>query len=421
MSGASAACVSRERLADGFDHLSAFTATPGAGITRLAFSSEDVRARAFVSDAMAKAGLTVRVDGVGNIIGRRDGTDASLPVVMTGSHLDSVRHGGNYDGPVGVLGAIEALRAMKLGGVTTRAAVEVVAFAAEESARFDQQGHRLGSRAMAGLIDPLIVNRLRDATGVTLAEALKNAGLDPEMVATAKRSSAEISSYVELHIEQGEQLVREAIPVGIVTAITGTTRLNVTVDGRADHSGGAPMKGRKDALAAAAEITLAVEAIARAADTSLVATVGTMEVAPGSISVVPGRVRLGIDIRDIVQRQQDAAVAAVVRFIYSICSQRGLKVSIDVSRNDPPISMSNRIQRLTERAAELAGVPAVRMPSHSGHDATSMWHITETGMIFTRNTSGRSHSELESVSIDDVKAGVCVLAETLVLLANRDV
>jgi hydantoinase/carbamoylase family amidase len=409
--------VDEGRLAAQFARLATVTATPGCGITRLAFSPEDAQARALVTEWMHDAGLEVRVDAAANIIGRLPG-ETDQPVVMTGSHLDSVPQGGNFDGVVGVLGAIEAVRALRAAGTRTTAPIEVVCFASEEAPRFSQAGHRFGSRVMAGVFDTSLVSRLQDDDGVTLAEALSGFGCDPERLGEASRSAGEIAAMVEMHIEQGDGLVGRDASVGVVSCITGTTRFRVFVDGEAAHSGGMPMRGRRDALAAASEMVLAVEGVATSQGGTVVATVGTMSAEPGSISVVPGRAVFGVDVRDIDSEAKNVAVRAIRGEIASIASARGVTVTLDEIRDDPPVECATRLREVIRAAADTAGIEYADVASHTGHDAASLSDLTDVGMIFVRNRSGKSHSVDEDVAISDIAQGTRVLAETLARLAG---
>lgn len=410
--------ISRERIASDLEELAAITATPGEGVTRLAFTAEDIRARDLAGRWLEGAGLRVRVDGAGNLIGRRAGADDQAPVVLCGSHLDSVLHGGRFDGTVGVLGALEVMRALAATGIRTKVSLEVVAFAAEESARFGQTAHRFGSRAMAALVAPDTAEQARDAAGMTLADAMRSCGLDPHHVAAARRTPEEIGAYVELHIEQGDILARAGRPVGAVTCITGTTRLRAELEGSADHSGTTPMPARRDALAGAAEIILGVERIAAIPGGSLVATVGTINAEPNSISVVPGRVAIGVDVRDMLGPPREQAVAEIRALILEVAERRRLHAVMRTSRDDSPTPLSAHIQELTVEACAACGIGCMRVPSHSGHDATSISAIAETGMIFLRNVSGRSHSPAEQVELADIVLGVRALAGTLLRLAG---
>jgi hydantoinase/carbamoylase family amidase len=409
--------ISESRIADNLRRLEVITATPGDGITRLAFSDADATARALVVKWMRDAELEVRVDAAGNIIGRRNGS-ASDPAVLTGSHLDSVPNGGNYDGVVGVIAAIECARVLAERRAQTRRPIEFVCFASEEAPRFAQSSNRFGSRAMAGLIDPELPQRLHDSDGTSLAEAMRRVGLDPSQLASAKRDPSELFAIVELHIEQGTLLAEAKTPVGIVTRITGTTRFKVDVIGASDHSGGTPMTRRRDALAGAAEMILAIEAAARDLGGDLVATVGVIEVRPGAISVVPGLVTFGVDVRDVLEAPRRGAVRQIMEAIETIASRRALGTSVSLIRDDDPVVLSASIQDVAKSVAARLRIPSMSIPSHTGHDAASLSAITEAAMLMVRNRSGKSHAPDEHVDVEDIVAGTRVLCGVVEYLAG---
>jgi hydantoinase/carbamoylase family amidase len=410
--------IDTDKLADNLRILAGIGRTPTGGTSRLAFTPEDMAAREFATAEMVAVGLEVHQDEAGNIIGRLAGSDGERPVVMTGSHLDSVPEGGNFDGTIGVFGAIEAVRAIKARGLTPAAPIEVVVFSSEEAPRFGQGGHHFGSRVMAGLMDLDLLDHLIDENNISLAGALRDVGIDPDQVSKAQRAPGEVAAFIELHMEQGRILRDREVPVGVVTTITGATRYWLTLHGSADHSGATPMKGRRDALTAAAEVVLAVERIGVEMNDSLVSTVGVIRAMPGSISVVPGTVELGIDIRDINGLHLTRAARALRNQIGAIADRRSIVPDLRVLWDDQPISMTPSIRATIAEASEANDLPAADVASHSGHDTASISMLAPSGMIFVRNESGRSHSAAEYVRIEDIAAGSRVLATALLSLAN---
>lgn len=410
--------VDPNRVARDLAVLETITSTPGRGITRLAFSDEDQQARDHVMNEMAAAGLSVRIDPAGNIFGRREGRRPDAPCVMTGSHLDSVPNGGNFDGPVGVVAALEIARVLHSTQVFTARPIEFVVFASEESPRFTA-ANRFGSRVMAGTFDLGLIPRLVDAEGITLAAALERRGLDPERVGDARRRPGDIAALIELHIEQGTHLAEHGAAVGVVTTITGATRYWVEFHGDAGHSGGLPMGARRDAGVAAAEACLAVETVARERGGTLVATTGVVELRPGSITVVPGWARIGIDIRDIDGAAKSVATADVLARIADICARRGIDHVVTTIRDDDPVPMDEHVSAASERASAALGIPTIRVASHTGHDAASLAGETRVGMLFTRNHSGRSHCPEEHATIEDIVVGTRALLGAVVTLADE--
>lgn len=416
--GAPAINIDTDKLAVNLRTMAGIGRTAAGATSRLAFTPEDVAAREFATAEMVAVGLDVHQDAAGNIIGRLAGADDSLPAVVTGSHLDSVPEGGNFDGTIGVFGAIEAIRAIKAAQIVPEALLEVIVFSSEEAPRFGQGGHHFGSRVMAGLMDLGLLNQLADENRVTLADALREVGLDPDRVGRAQRNAAEIRGFIELHMEQGRLLRDREVPIGVVTSITGATRYWLTLHGAQDHSGATPMKGRRDALAAAAEVILAVERVGLERNDTLVSTVGVIHAMPGSISVVPGAVELGIDIRDINGLHLTRAAHAIRNQIGAIADRRSIVPDLRTLWDDQPINMTPSIRATIAQACKVNGLPAVDVASHSGHDTASMSMLAPCGMIFVRNESGKSHSAAEYVRIEDIAAGSRVLATALVMLAS---
>lgn len=411
-----------ELLRDIVDEVSAIGRAPSGATTRLAYSAEERAAHDAVSRRFAghpSGRFEVETDPAGNRWITLVGARPDLPPVLTGSHLDSVPEGGMWDGALGVYAGATALLELVERPPLLRS-VSLIAFASEESPRFAQSAYRFGSRAIAGRVDPVDLVRLADAEGVTLAAAFSALGLDPDRVTEAHVPSERIHALLELHIDQGLLLAEAGLPVAAVSAITGSCRLRVTVAGRADHSGAARMSVRRDALAAASELVLAAERIARAdPDENLVVTVGVLRVEPGSISVVPGLTEFTVDIRSVDAATQDGAQAALRTELDRVAAERGVEIAVQVIRDVAPIVMSEHVTAATLAALADHGLPAQTMPSHAGHDTGSFAGHPRLGMIFVRNVSGRSHSRDEHIEFDDAVAGAALLRDALALLAEE--
>lgn len=407
----------KNRLQHDFDQMSGFGALPGGGVTRIAFTQADFQARNWLKRQMEKAGLTVSIDAVGNMRGRRAGR-CDLPPVMTGSHLDTVPRGGNYDGVVGVLAALEVIRRLNDRQLVTKRPVEIINFSAEESSRFG--AGTLGSKVMTGNIDMETAKTLVDKEGVSFYQALKNSSFPADKMDSARVLPGQIHGFVEMHIEQGPVLESRKCAVGIVTAIAAPTRFKVVINGRSDHSGSTPMGMRKDALAGSSELILGVERIAgKEAGNSTVGTVGYCHVTPGSMNVVPGLVELGIDIRDTDPRDKEKAVSAVKILIAQIAEKRGLTIASHQLCNDTPVTLSEKMILTLEAAAHTTHQPCIRLPSGAGHDAMNMARITTVGMIFIPSLGGISHNTAEFSHMRDIEAGTRVLEETIIQLAQE--
>jgi allantoate deiminase len=354
-------------------------------------------ARDLVAGWMLEAGLEPQVDAVGNLLGRRDG-EPGAPALLLGSHLDSVRDAGRYDGPLGVLAGIAV--AARLRGRRLPFALEVAAFADEEGLRFGTA--YLGSAVLAGRFDPAWLDR-EDADGVTVAEAIRAAGGDPEAIAGGRRD--DLLAYVELHIEQGPVLDDARLPVGVVEAIAGQTRARVTFTGRAAHAGTTPMDTRRDALAAAATWMVAVEAAGHAAP-GLVATVGQLDVDPGAPNVVPGRVVASLDVRHAQDAVRESASAVLRDQAEAAGAARGVEVGWEVVQDTGAVACD---PGLTARLARAAGGDVPRLVSGAGHDGVMLSAVAPVGMLFVRCERGISHHPAEAVREADVAAALDVL------------
>lgn len=386
------------------------------GFSRLVFGEAESAACEYMAELMRQAGLAIRSDAFGNVIGRLEGREPDAPAVATGSHVDSVPEGGNFDGVVGVIGGLAALRRLA-SRTLLRHPLELIVFRGEESSRFSI--HTMGSKAMAGLANLEAWRNLRDFGGITLAQALASLGLDLERIPEAARRPEEFKAFVELHIEQGPVLEEAGVRIGVVEAIAAPIRLKLDIEGVASHSGTTPMGKRRDALVSAAQVVLAVEAEAtrRAAD-RIVGTVGVVRVHPGAMNVVPGRVEMWVDIRGIDEGSIAATVQAVREASARIASREGTAVQAKTLSRDTPVPLAPAIVGSIEETCGRLGVTCRRMPSGAGHDAMNMARLTPTGMIFIPCRQGISHNPDEYASPEDIAAGVDILTETLYELAK---
>ena len=402
--------IQRERLVKDFEVMAQLTA-PGEGINRLAFTDADWAGRQYIIDRMTDAGLSVEMDDFGNVIGYKIGKKPDLPVVMVGSHTDSVPNGGNYDGVVGVLSAIEVIRSMTDDGYEHDHTIAVVSFMCEESGRFGNA--TLGSKAMRGELTLQDLHRLVDKQGVSLYEALKGRNLNPDGIEEMEYIRP-VKSFTEIHIEQGKVLEHEQKTIGIVTGIAAPERFYVTIRGNADHSGATPMNLRHDALCGASKIILGIEEIASMQEVPpVVGTVGVVEVMPGAMNVIPGAVKLGVDIRSISKAARNSVVTLVKEFIDITAEKRGLSYTIETIAQDHPVEMHPAMIREIEGAVKSVGVEYMTMPSGAGHDAMHWAEAVPTGMIFIPCRDGISHNPAEFAEMDDIVTGAEVLDKVL--------
>lgn len=377
------------------------------GLTRVFLSREARAATEQVLGWMREAGMEAKLDAIGNAAARYEGERPGLPCLMLGSHLDTVRDAGKYDGMLGVVTAIECVGFLNSKKKKLPFAIEVIGFGDEEGVRFGTT--LLGSRAVAGIFDRKALHAA-DATGKSMSVALEEFGLPPQRIPEVARSKGEVLAYAELHIEQGPVLEAEGLPVGVVTAINGFSRLRVTLRGAAGHAGTVPMKLRRDALAGAAQCVLAVENTAKG-HAELVGTVGRIEAKPGAINVIPGEVAFSVDVRAPEDGLRNRAVAAVRSEIERVSRERNLDCHIETLQEFGVTACAPRLMQQMDRAVERQGLRVRRLPSGAGHDGMALAAITDICMLFVRCKGGISHSPLESISEDDAAAGAQVLCD----------
>jgi N-carbamoyl-L-amino-acid hydrolase len=397
------------RLERRIQELGRFGANPGGGVSRVAFGPADIAGRTYVHGLMEAAGLDVRTDTAGNLIGRRPGTDPDLPVLMTGSHIDSVPQGGNYDGDVGVLGAVEVAELLEAHGIETRHPLEFVVFT-------DEEGGTVGSQAMAGRLGHEALE-VMSHSGLTIRDGIRAVGGDPDRLAEARRAPGSVAAFVELHIEQGAVLDEAGIDIGVVEGIVGIRWWDVTVEGVANHAGTTPMARRKDALVAAAELALAVNRVASTTPGTQVATVGRIRAEPGAPNVIPGRVVMSLEIRDLDAAKMESVFRSVEQEARRIVSARGVSIRFEeVDLALDPAPTDERLRRVIEEAAASLGLSHRRMPSGAGHDAQDMAHVAPMAMIFVPSVGGISHAPAEYTAPADLANGVNVLLRTLLAI-----
>jgi N-carbamoyl-L-amino-acid hydrolase len=400
--------VNGPRISRHLAELAEFGKNPQGGVSRLAYSEADLQGREYVMGLMRAAQLEPTIDIAGNIIGRRPGADAGLPPLMFGSHIDSVPEGGNYDGPVGSIGAIEVAQTLAENNIVTRHPLEVAVFQNEE-------GGKTGSRVLDGEFAERELD-IVTASGRTIGEGIRLLGGDPTRLAEARRQPGDVAAFLELHVEQGAILDREQISIGVVEGIVGIKRWNVTVEGFANHAGTTPMDNRQDALLAAARFILAVNEVVTDMPGAQVGTVGRIQAEPGAPNVVPGRVVVSLEVRDLDMAKIDRIFQAVRAAGLGIGQDSGTTFAFDefyVSRSAPT---HERIRQLVQDAAAELGLDSRRMPSGAGHDAQSIARFAPIGMIFVPSVAGISHSPREFSRPEDIAAGVNVLLRTLLEL-----
>lgn len=409
--------VSGARIAERVARLAAIGGLPNGGMNRLPYTPEDRAARDLFARWLSDLGLRVHEDGAGNVIGRRDGSDPQAPAVMAGSHLDTQPSGGRFDGIAGVLAALEAAEAIVAAGLVHRHPIEIVDFAAEESVcRFDLS--MPGSRAIIGALRPEDLELRCRLTGVTLREAMTSIGIDPSKLPASERPPGSIKAVVELHIEQGPYLEEAGKQIGVVTHVAGSVRYHCVLEGQQAHSGALPMAYRRDALCGAAEVLLAVERAAKArANPPVVATVGYLDYEPRSPVIIPGRVRMIIDVRSIDAAARDAVAAEIEAAARRIAAERRLRLDWQLTSGFPPTPLAREVVDTITRACQDLGVSYMPITSGAGHDAMTLSRRFPAGMLFVPSVGGISHAPQELTRTEDLEAGAKVLCRTLCLLA----
>lgn len=411
---AAQARVNSARLQQSLETLSTFGRPAGGtfadGVSRVAYSDADVAGRAYVMGLMRDAGLDPYIDAAGNLIGKRAGTDPSQKPIVLGSHIDSVRGGGNFDGDVGSLSAIEVIRTLNEQKIQTRHPLEVAIWSNEE-------GGTHGSGALVETPTPDTLNR--DFYGITMRDGLRKIGGDPDKLAAVRRPPGSMACYLELHIEQGGNLEKAGIQIGVVDGIVGIDDYAVEVKGFANHAGTTPMAGRRDALYAASYIVQAVRDVATATEGRQVGTVGRFEVTPDAPNVIPGKVSLSIQFRDLSKDKLDQMGAEITLRIQQIAKQTDTEISLTRVQRTLPALANKTIQQDIEASIAALGFTSMHLPSGAGHDAQEIARLTPMGMIFVPSIGGISHSPKELSHWPDIANGANVLTQTLLRIDNN--
>lgn len=405
-----------DRLSRELETLASFTDSPPPSVTRVLYTPTDLAAREYLKGLCREAGLEVREDPLGNTFARWVGEDPQAGAVGTGSHVDAIPHAGRYDGTVGVLGGLEAIRALKSAGFRPKCSLELLIFTSEEPTRFGIGC--LGSRVLSGAMSPEAARALRDSEGVGLEEARRQAGFGGEL-GRVPLPQGYYSAFVELHIEQGPLLEREGLPLGLVTAIAAPAAGWFELEGQGGHAGAVLMPDRKDAFTAAAELALAVEQAARESGSpDTVATTGICEVFPGAVNSIPSRVRLSLDLRDTRLETRDRAFAQIQQHAERIRRERGVEVRYTPTNADPPARCGPQVLEALRHAAQACGLPYLEMVSRAYHDSLFMARVAPTAMLFIPCKNGWSHRPDEYASPEHIEQGVRVLAHALAELAG---
>ncbi|MCP8617884.1 M20 family metallo-hydrolase [Salirhabdus salicampi] len=399
--------VSGNRVASRLNELSLIGKTEYGGSYRVGFSAKEAEAKNKVIDWMKEAGLAVTTDGAGNVFGRLEGKNQSLPLLMSGSHVDSVPNGGHFDGPLGVLAALEVVEAWKETGYTPERTVEVVIFTDEEGARFN--GGLLGSQAFTGQNDKETITKLTDTEGKSFSEVLDEIGLTEEEFFQSERDLTKIEAFIEVHIEQGKRLEKEQLPVGIVTGIAGPCWLSMNFKGQAGHAGNTPMDERCDALVAAGKFVSEIHNLPPRVSSTAVATVGKLNVKPNGVNVIPGEVDLTVDIRDIHENTRDQLVGLITDAAQSVAKKYGINVAWNETVRVDPLLIRKDLQQKLDASIVANGIEPFYLPSGAGHDAMVVGRKIPSAMLFVQSKDGISHNPAEWSSLNDCVQTIHVL------------
>lgn len=432
--------IDEKRILQDIETLAGFNSTPGEGITRFSYSREDRQARDYLISRMEEAGLTVRTDPIGTIFGRLEGSHgrvepedlkdadpSTLPPILTGSHIDTVVHGGKYDGVVGTVCALEALRSIREdsaesgkvagGNAPTLRPLEMIVFPEEEGANFGSP--LAGSKALTGIYTAKDLKKLINDQGVGMYDAARDFGLDPDAMPSHILRPGDVHAMIEVHVEQSIVLDREALPVGVVTGIAGMRWIKVTIDGEPNHAGATPMAYRHDPMPGAAELALAVEQAAREAGPTTVGTSAKINCIPNVPNVIPRRVELYLDIRDVRREGMKHVITRVREKLDELETNRGLRCSMEITGSVEPTACAPGIINALKKSAGRSGIPYMEMTSGALHDTAIMAQVADIGMLFVPSIDGRSHVPEENTTIEDIRKGCEVLEGALLELAAR--
>lgn len=398
--------VNAKRIEQRILKLAEFGRNPEGGVSRVAFSEADLQGRDYAISLMKDVGLRVRIDEAGNIIGRREASQPDLPPILFGSHLDSVPSGGKYDGSLGVIGAIECVQVYQENGIITRHPLEVVVFA-------DEEGGLVGSRALIGRLTPEALEVVSHS-GMTVRQGIQALGGNPDKLSQVKRDKGDIKAFLEIHIEQGSLLESKDIDIGVVEGIVGINWWDVTIDGFSNHAGTTPMDRRQDALLAAAQLILAVNRVVTSVPGRQVGTVGRIKAEPGAANVIPGRVVMSLELRDLSAKKIYSLYGQIEKEAKAIAEKTDTKIMFSpIEATAVPAPTDPRVREVITDSARRLGLTSMFMPSGAGHDAQEMAKIAPTGMIFVPSVGGISHSPREFTRAKDMVNGVNVLLQAI--------
>ena len=411
--------IDAKRFERNFNAISEFGALKGGGLTRLAFSKEDLEARKFLINLIEKNGFKLKIDNVGNIYAIYDeGCEADAKPVCVGSHIDSVPNGGFYDGTLGVMAGLESLMAIKEAGIKLKRPLWLINFSCEESSRFKTA--TIGSKIISGKLGLQRLHELKDEDGISLFEAMSAAGFKPQNLDEAILKENSLHAYLELHIEQGPVLERSGISDGVVSGIAAPIRFEITIQGKADHSGATPMNMRSDALLAASHIIIAANKFAKNKKTA-VATVGYVHAKPGVLNVVPGEARLGVDLRDIDKASLEELNLELRNFVGELSHELKFSYEIRELSSDEPVKLSEHAINLLEDEAKKLGIKTLTLPSGAGHDAMNLTKLASSvGMLFIPCVDGVSHNVKEAINFKDAVVATKILTNALIRLSNEE-
>ncbi len=409
--------TSLERIRKDIEALSHFNATPGCGVTRFSYSKEDRQARDYLLEQFKSLDLDVSIDGVGNIRARYLGKDSDAPIVMTGSHIDTVLNGGKFDGVAGVVGALEIVRVMHENDIRPTHSVEIVIFTEEEGSNF--YSTMAGSKALTGKYGIDDLKKISNENGVSMFDVARQFGLTPENVEEHRIRPGEVKAMIELHVEQGAVLDDEKKTIGIVNAIAGMKTFVVTFTGKSNHAGTTPMYLRENPMSAAAQVISEVEDILQQVGThSTVGTVGKIICVPNVPNVIPNKVAFTLDVRDVDPRGIRAAVAEFKKRVADKAAAHKVEVDISLIAQGQAIQLAGTVVGTIETAAQELGLTYKKMNSGAVHDSAMMAELTDVGMIFVPSVAGRSHVPEENTPFEDIKAGCDLLLKTVLRLAR---
>lgn len=405
-----------DRIRMDIEMLSKFNDSDGEGLTRFSLTKADRGARLYLKTELEKLNLKVYEDAAGSLIGRLEGLDPLAPTILIGSHFDSVRNGGNFDGPAGVVMALEIMRVLKAKEIKLKHSVEFVAMIEEEGGRFG--AGVFGSRAMTGQVTYEDLVKNKDEAGISMAEAFEAFGFDPKRIGEAARKAEEIKAFIELHIEQGPVLENDKIDVGIVESVVGIREFKVLIKGRPDHAGTTPMTMRKDALCAAAEVIAELPEYAKQAGEGTVATVGVLNIKPGAANIVPGEVTFTVDIRSGHTSAIQVVYDKIEKKLNDLVLLKGVQFEIEMLLSVEPVTMSNDLVKILKKQATQNQFSYKMMTSGAGHDAMIMASLTASGLIFVPSKDGRSHCKEEWTDYDALQKGIELICHSIIELGR---